>query len=1794
MPRGFTPHALRLMVLLGLLTLLAFALPHKRVIEKEPAKMIPLMNHLPKTFPSSRNGKQTADSGFDTSSYMARVNQLSPEGVNNWANNGPYGGDIRSIAIDSKNPNILYVGTGGGIYKSTDGGTNWSVLNTGLENSFYIWSLAVDPNNPAVLYAGIENNGIYKSTNGGIDWVAVNTGLGSFNVWAIAIDPNNPSILYAGTANAGLYKSVNGGGSWTSINTGVASSAFILSVTIDPSNSSILYAGSYGNGVYKSTNGGASWTSINSGFGNVLIIRSVTIDATNPATLYAGTDGNGIYKSINGGTSWVPVNNGIGNAYIWALAIDPLTSRTLYAACNPGGIYKTTDGGTNWSSINTGLVGLEYRSVAINPITPTVLYAGSFGKGIYKSIDSGATWGQAINGLSGSSILSLAIDPANPDILYAGTNRNGIHKSTDGGISWATLNSGLNGDFIISTLVINPSNPNIVYAGTNIGIYKSTDGGITWGSAKIGLGNSLIRALAIDMANPTIIYAGSFGNGVYKSVDSALSWTPVNNGLGNTTIFSLAINSNNPAILYAGTSSGIYKTENGGVIWSAASNGIGSSNIFSLAIDPGNPATVYAGTNGGGVYKTVNAGMSWTPINAGLNNRNVLAVAVDPNIPSVLYAGTDRANVFKSIDGGITWNSFSIGLSDARIYALAIDLRGRGVHAGTDGGGVFDYQYNCTYSVSTAGQPLPVQGGTGSLSVTAPAGCSWRVNSRDNWLTITSGSSGSGNGTINVAVTANPNNSARTATLDFAGLNFQTINTTANISQAAGKTDTTTTVSSSVNPSAINQPVTFTATVTPAPGSSGTPTGTITFRDNGVLLGTGTLNKVSLVATTPDHPIALATDGADIFASGTNSSGNNSLFKVPLGGGAVSRVYSNVGPSPSGIVVAGSDLIWFDPNSGPSTDTQILKAPKSGAGSITPIYTGGPVGQPIVDGYGLATDGARLYTADEVQGRVHSLNFDGSNLQQIGPNRYGGFFDTEHTNNIAESGGILYIADGGCNPCRNGSTITPKIVAIPTNGQTFTTLFEGAPLIEPVGITVGNGNIFIADRGANAIWSMPLTGGTPTVVVSGAPFVRLYSVLFFNNALYVADYGATPTGTGAIYKIDLASPASGTFTTSSLTAGTHSITAEYSGDSNFNGSMSAPFLQSVLGADLALTNTVSPNPVLVGGQLTYTITVTNNGPGAANSFVVTDVLPATTTFVSCAATGGGSCGGTGNNRSASFASLAAGASVTVTLNATVTGQLIDGDSISNTAAVSSSITDPDLRNNSATATVRIRGVAQARLTLSGGKSGFDFDAITVRREPPANPPFDTFTVENNGNAPLVLTFASILRTGSDVDGQKITNADDRNLYSLRAINASGIETPIGIGAASTIGIGQRQSFRVYYNPVMPLVADRTRGLTASQVLQDLNTSILTINPNDGAPLRVNLTGRITPTVQMISPVVFRRTGSDIVIEASAYDPNLNTYLMRFQFLDSAGRNVGLAHDVELRAAIQASTIVKGQSFVVEQRFPGAASNQNLVGVRVTAYDGEGDSTATSSATSQTVNALATVSAASYSEYGIASDAMASSFGVGFATTTIAVTSRPLPTALGGTTVKIKDSMGTERLASLFYVSPTQVNYLIPADTKPGLATIIITSGDGQVAMGTTNIAWVAPSLFSANSDGQGVAAAAIQRVKADGTQSYEAVATFDTAQKKMVAVPIDLGTAAEQVYLTLFGTGIRHCSAMTAVQATIGGVALPVAYAGAQGDFVGLDQVNVLLPRNLIGRGEVEVKLMVDYQPTNTVKINIR
>lgn len=234
-----------------------------------------------------------------------------------------------------------------------------------------------------------------------------------------------------------------------------------------------------------------------------------------------------------------------------------------------------------------------------------------------------------------------------------------------------------------------------------------------------------------------------------------------------------------------------------------------------------------------------------------------------------------------------------------------------------------------------------------------------------------------------------------------------------------------------------------------------------------------------------------------------------------------------------------------------------------------------------------------------------------------------------------------------------------------------------------------------------------------------------------------------------------------------------------------------------------------------------------------------------------------------------------------------------------------------------------------------------------------------------------------------------------------------------------------------------------------------------------------------------------------------------------------------------------------------------------------------------------------VPATTYDSKTLAPDSLASGFGTVLNSVTMAG-QLPLSTSLGGARVYLRDSRGKEFISPLLYVSPTQVNFQVPSAIATGPATVTVLSNEGSASMGKVQITAVKPGLFSADSTGKGFAAATAQTIRADHSQSYQQVVSFNLLLGKFVALPIDLGTDNDQVYLNLFGTGIRHRSSMSAVTANIRGVAVPVVYAGDQIYFAGVDQVNILIPRSLAGSGEVDVNIRVDGQISNALKVNIK
>ena len=237
--------------------------------------------------------------------------------------------------------------------------------------------------------------------------------------------------------------------------------------------------------------------------------------------------------------------------------------------------------------------------------------------------------------------------------------------------------------------------------------------------------------------------------------------------------------------------------------------------------------------------------------------------------------------------------------------------------------------------------------------------------------------------------------------------------------------------------------------------------------------------------------------------------------------------------------------------------------------------------------------------------------------------------------------------------------------------------------------------------------------------------------------------------------------------------------------------------------------------------------------------------------------------------------------------------------------------------------------------------------------------------------------------------------------------------------------------------------------------------------------------------------------------------------------------------------------------------------------------------------------LQNVSAAGLNLGPVAPGSIVAAFGSHLATQTAAAANFWLPLTLGGDSVMVTASDGTTFPAPLYFVSPSQVNYLIPSGAAPGLATVSISSNGNVAATGQIDIEIVSPQLFTLNP--ANLAAANVIRVSASSQQTVLPVYMFD-ANGDLVPLPIDLSSPTDSVYLSIYGTGISNVTDRSRVVASINGVNAQVVYAGPQGDYPGLDQVNILLPKSPTPPTPytATLQLIVAGQPSNPVKIGIR
>jgi len=557
----------------------------------------------------------------------------------------------------------LFAGTwGNGVYRSTDGGGNWTAVNNGLPAVLYggyVYSLAVVPSSSGPgtnLFAGMEEGGIWRSTDDGESWEWVFPGgvLGQhdYNIFRLGVAG---STIVAGVRQSGPD-----------------------------------------NGIYRSDDDGATWTRSNAGFATAAdsdIASFASITSGGTTYLYAGTDG-GVFMSASGGTGWTRISSGLPAAQISSLAATPGTGSglniDLFAGVNGSGVYRSTDNGSSWTAASTGFV---WEGTGFGPALYIDAFAAAPGPGgtagnifaaafpsVYVSTDEGNQWWDT--GWPEAEASSAGVLSINGGTLFGGGI--GIWKYPTGiDSTWTIQTSGT----IDTLLAVKAVDNNVVWAaGMNGGVFLTTNGGAQWGPVGAGaLGSGTVNAVeALDAGNAFVsVFTGGAGM-IYRTSNGGSSWSPVSTQTGvaiggiqmRTALEGYAVGTP------VGSKWTLLKTTDGGGTWNTMTTAPAEDSLTALAISyygayPVRPigvqllgSTLWFGSLSGVVYRSTNLGSTWStgssllPLNGLHFNSSTVG----------LSAGSTGDSTRSSLNGGMSWDS--AGVSGSRPVTCISGLAG--------------------------------------------------------------------------------------------------------------------------------------------------------------------------------------------------------------------------------------------------------------------------------------------------------------------------------------------------------------------------------------------------------------------------------------------------------------------------------------------------------------------------------------------------------------------------------------------------------------------------------------------------------------------------------------------------------------------------------------------------------------------------------------------------------------------------------------------------------------------------------------------------------------------------------------------------------------------------------------------------------------------------------------------------------------------------------------------------------------------------------------------------------------
>ena len=638
-------------------------------------------------------------------------------------------GRVAALAIDPRNPQVIYAGAAqGGVWKTTNGGASWTPL-TDTQCSLATGSIALDPLNPDIVYVGTgEQNysgdsyygcGVLKSTNGGVSWTTLggsifDTNTGGARIGSFAIVPGVPpatqSSVLLTASTFGVYRSADAGLTWTRITIAANPNSQATDIVVHPSNPNIVFAAysstgfNAANGIYRSTNGGVSFpTKLVNGLptANVGRIR-LAIAPSGPDTMYAAVHNTsssqllGIWRSIDGGENWLQMTaqNASCGSQCWYnlhITIDPRNAATLYL----GGValYKSVDGANTFTNIGSS-IHVDHHAFVFDPTNANIVIAGSDG-GVYRSINAGMTWASINANLAITQFYhGISFGQLGAAQMLGGTQDNGT-AAYSGLLRWPRV-IGADGGYTAINPVTGMSFGETQWSSsfggprralTFTGPFGSPlQNGIDMADAAL-----FIPPIEMDVARPHILFFGT--SKLYRTHDNGDSWLAINPTPGRTAngrVSAIAPARSDSNVIYVGTSDGnVQVTTNGGTNWSSRIVGLPTRYITDMVVHRSNADVAYVTVSGfgtGHVWKTSNAGVNWQNISSNLPDLPVNGMTLLPD--GSLHIGTDLG-VYRTTNDGASWEPFGRGLPNVAVFDIAYHRATSTLAAATHGRSIF-------------------------------------------------------------------------------------------------------------------------------------------------------------------------------------------------------------------------------------------------------------------------------------------------------------------------------------------------------------------------------------------------------------------------------------------------------------------------------------------------------------------------------------------------------------------------------------------------------------------------------------------------------------------------------------------------------------------------------------------------------------------------------------------------------------------------------------------------------------------------------------------------------------------------------------------------------------------------------------------------------------------------------------------------------------------------------------------------------------------------------------------------